>query len=142
MICRPRGFGGPNGRGSRKERSAHGIRPERKYVRPWEAPRECSPPARCRTRDRLSPGRCGLATARSGKSHSVRLRATIAWCLDARGFEESHGAERTASNVDAFLAKDGPFVQGERSSFHATQEELQKGLGVGYDEWLVPPRTP
>lgn len=56
------------------------------------------------------------------------LALTLARCLDARVFEESHGTEITASNVDAFLAKDGPFVQGQRAFFRATQEELQTRL--------------
>ncbi len=56
------------------------------------------------------------------------LALTLARSLDARVFEETHGTEITASKVDAFLAKDGPFVQGQHAFFRSTQEELQTRL--------------
>lgn len=53
------------------------------------------------------------------------LALTLARCLDARVFEEIHGTEITASSVDAFLARDGAFVQGQRAVFREAQEEIQ-----------------
>lgn len=53
------------------------------------------------------------------------LALTLAQRLDARVFEETRGAEITASNIDAFLERDGSFVDGQRTFFRSTQEELQ-----------------
>lgn len=53
------------------------------------------------------------------------LALTLARCLDARVFEEAHGTEITASNVDAFLARDGSFVTGVHAFFRSAQEEIQ-----------------